>query len=119
MGPPLSPVTPTSQGSDVRQIHMGPNRPKGSVGCGTNVVVAATREQYRIGTRLDDNGQEVSDVLGEGGFGTVYAATRLRDGAPVAIKVIKKEKVPAWEMVRIIRSFMYLEQYVNFYVIMN
>ncbi|CAL4069527.1 unnamed protein product, partial [Meganyctiphanes norvegica] len=42
----------------------------------------------------------VDKELGKGGFGTVYAGTRVKDDAPVAIKLIAKDKVPAWEMVR-------------------
>lgn len=41
-----------------------------------------------IGTRL--NGYEITSVLEPGGFGLVYAATRLSDGA----KVVIKENVP-------------------------
>lgn len=41
-----------------------------------------------IGTRI--NGYEITSVLEPGGFGLVYAATRLRDGADVVIK----ENVP-------------------------
>ncbi|XP_077029022.1 serine/threonine-protein kinase pim-1-like, partial [Agelaius phoeniceus] len=45
----------------------------------------ALQERYRVGS-----------LLGRGGFGSVFAATRLSDGAPVAIKRVPRNRVRHW-----------------------
>ncbi|XP_058717378.1 serine/threonine-protein kinase pim-1-like [Poecile atricapillus] len=43
------------------------------------------KERYRVGS-----------LLGCGGFGSVFAATRLSDGAPVAIKKVPRDRIRRW-----------------------
>uniref|UniRef100_A0A8C3RHP7 Serine/threonine-protein kinase n=1 Tax=Cyanoderma ruficeps TaxID=181631 RepID=A0A8C3RHP7_9PASS len=45
----------------------------------------ALQERYRVGA-----------LLGRGGFGSVYAATRLSDGTPVAIKTVPRNRIRHW-----------------------
>ncbi|NXS78958.1 PIM1 kinase, partial [Erpornis zantholeuca] len=39
---------------------------------------------------------QVGSLLGHGGFGSVFAATRLSDGAPVAVKCVSRNCIRHW-----------------------
>uniref|UniRef100_A0A2P2I3J6 Serine/threonine-protein kinase 1 n=1 Tax=Hirondellea gigas TaxID=1518452 RepID=A0A2P2I3J6_9CRUS len=42
---------------------------------------------------------QLGSVLGEGGFGKVYSATRLSNGNPVAVKQVYRNKVSTWGVI--------------------
>ncbi|NWV68732.1 PIM1 kinase, partial [Malurus elegans] len=48
-------------------------------------ALVSLMERYRVGS-----------LLGRGGYGNVYAGTRLADGAPVAIKCVERKRIHHW-----------------------
>lgn len=56
----------------------------------------SVRQAERVRERRLERHYIVHEVLGKGGFGTVYSGYRRRDNLPVAIKHIVRDKVTLW-----------------------
>ena len=66
------------------------------------------------GSRKLERLYRVGDVLGKGGFGTVYSGQRRKDGMSVAIKHIARSKVTEMELVSLVRHSCFREVLVTY-----
>lgn len=85
-----------------QQVIASPPPPDELESCCITSDMGSDLEPILIGTGPDQRREEfekayqVGNVLGKGGFGTVYSGERLRDLLPVAIKHITKGKISRW-----------------------
>ncbi|CAN0341528.1 unnamed protein product [Bubo scandiacus] len=98
LGSPSTSAEPPVPGPVWEVPRLAPESGEGAVGTGgrpgrdgDGPVCPAGKEKGR----LEDLYQE-GQLLGSGGYGSVYSGIRLSDGTPVAIKHVARERVAAW-----------------------
>jgi len=75
------------------------NEKPGDVSYAINNMNSCNSFSKKSSTRKLDKLYKVGEILGKGGFGTVYAGIRRKDGRCVAIKHISKAKIVAMDIV--------------------
>ncbi|XP_050840135.1 serine/threonine-protein kinase pim-1-like, partial [Serinus canaria] len=101
--PPLDSAAagPEPPGSRSKERTSGDGRPGAGEGCSGAVAGPGPSADIRIppAGKAQEALQEryrLGSLLGRGGFGRVFAATRLSDGSPVAIKGVPRNRVRHW-----------------------
>lgn len=83
-------IDPTQENEDISMVIL----------CKLFSIFTVLSEQVRLLQRgTFEESYRVGEVLGKGGFGTVYAGIRVCDGRQVAIKHVARAKVTDWDMV--------------------
>ena len=106
-----APQTDTNMGEQT-QSHIELAWEATEAGCYGENKVNINNTAKRNQTRKLDKLYKIGDILGRGGFGTVYAGIRRKDGKNVAIKHIAKAKIVAMEIV----SFTLLSPLLSLYM---